>query len=118
MRRNRKAGSARLTNGRPVRAWVRRAAPYPRRHPIYKRKSLDGTMSTLKTPASPRPPKPRRESHEYIEYEKYIDGQVQRTRKNVKLVDLASAMVVLVVALLGFFLTAAVLEHWILPGGL
>ncbi len=75
-------------------------------------------MSTLKTPTSPRPPKPRRESHDYIEYEKYIDSQVQRTRKNVKLVDLASAMVVLVVALLGFFLTAAVLEHWILPNGL
>src|SRR5690606_8396633 len=75
-------------------------------------------MSSLQTPASPRPPKPRRDTHEYIEYEKYIDSQVQRTRKNVKLVDLASATVVLVVALLGFFLTAAVLEHWILPGGL
>src|SRR5690606_21094803 len=80
MRRNRKAGPVRLTMGRPVRAWVRRAARSTRGDSLYKWKRLDGTMSTLKTPASPRPPKPRRESHEYIEYEKYIDGQVQRTR--------------------------------------
>lgn len=71
-------------------------------------------MSSVQTP-----PKQRSKSTvEYIEYDKYIDRQVQRTRRAVKMIDLAQAVLVLVIGLAGYLLTAALLEHWVVRGGL
>ncbi|WP_425396875.1 hypothetical protein [Aeoliella sp.] len=71
-------------------------------------------MSTVETPAPPR----KDPAVEYVEYDKYIDRQVERTRRAVKLVDLTQSLLVLVIGLVAFLLTAAVLEHWVFAGGL
>ncbi|MCO6046148.1 hypothetical protein NG895_19790 [Aeoliella sp. ICT_H6.2] len=71
-------------------------------------------MSTVQSPAPPR----KDPAVEYVEYDKYIDRQVERTRRAVKLVDLAQSLLVLVIGLLAFLLVAAVLEHWVFAGGL
>jgi hypothetical protein len=72
-------------------------------------------MSTLQQPAAPPRKKP---GVEYVEYDKYIDRQVERTRRAVKLLDLTQALLVLVIGVVAFLLTAAVIEHWIFTGGL
>ena len=47
--------------------------------------------------------------------EKLIQEQIQRTRTQVKLVELATAAVVLLVATLGVLLAAVVVDHWLWP---
>lgn len=50
--------------------------------------------------------------------DQFVDEQIQRTRRTVKMVDVASALLVLASGFLGLLLLAVVLEHWIVPGGL
>ncbi|HZZ71591.1 MAG TPA: hypothetical protein VFE24_05015, partial [Pirellulales bacterium] len=52
------------------------------------------------------------------ESESFIDGQLRRTRAQVKAVDIAGGVMVLVIGSLLFWLAAALLDQWILPGGL
>src|SRR5512145_2431483 len=52
-----------------------------------------------------------------VQYDQYIDQQVESTRRVVKLVDLATSLVVLVAGVLAYLLVVAVAEHWIVPGG-
>ena len=53
-----------------------------------------------------------------VRYHDYIDGKIESTRRMVKVVDLATALVALAVAVLSFLLLIAVAEHWVVPGGL
>ncbi|MDX1962503.1 MAG: hypothetical protein SFX18_05075 [Pirellulales bacterium] len=48
----------------------------------------------------------------------FLDRQIQRTRAQVKQVELIQRGVVLLVLGLAFFLGMAVLDHWVIPGGL
>lgn len=52
-----------------------------------------------------------------MEYDKYIDRQVERTRRAVKLVDLSQTFLVLLIGLAAVVLTAAVVEHWLVSDG-
>ncbi|HJQ79528.1 MAG TPA: hypothetical protein VJ828_06215 [Lacipirellulaceae bacterium] len=63
-----------------------------------------------------RAPRPSSES-KLVKYDEYIDTQIKNTRRAVKLVDLATALVLLSTGVLAFLLAAAVVEHWLLPGG-
>ncbi len=47
----------------------------------------------------------------------FIDGQLRRTRRQVRLVDLATSGMALVAGVLGYFLLLAVLDHWFLDLG-
>src|SRR5689334_19834279 len=49
--------------------------------------------------------------------QRFIERQLNRTRRQVKLVELGVATVTLLVGLLGFFLVAALIDHWLLPLG-
>ncbi|MCH2113707.1 MAG: hypothetical protein MK171_02170 [Pirellulales bacterium] len=63
---------------------------------------------TEKHPATPQPaPVP----------EAVVDQQIQRTRRTLKSVDATVGLLTLVIGVLAFLLTAAVLDHWVLPGG-
>jgi hypothetical protein len=64
----------------------------------------------------PRAPRPASES-KLVKYDEYIDTQIKNTRRAVKLVDLATSLVLLATGVLAFLLTAAVVEHWLMPGG-
>ncbi len=46
-----------------------------------------------------------------------VDEQIRRTRRALKIVDLAAGMISLVIGVLVFLLTAAALDHWVIPGG-
>ena len=50
--------------------------------------------------------------------ESYIDEQLRKTRAHVKAVDVASGLMTLAAGSLACWLVAAILDHWILPGGL
>jgi hypothetical protein len=52
-----------------------------------------------------------------VKYDEYINRQVEATRRLVKIVDLATSFVVLASGVLAFLLAAAVVEHWLVPGG-
>ena len=52
-----------------------------------------------------------------VQYDEYIDTQIESTRRLVKVVDLATSLVVLAAGVLAFLLVAAVVEHWLVPGG-
>jgi hypothetical protein len=52
-----------------------------------------------------------------VGYDEYIDTQIRSTRRAVKLVDLATALILLAAGMLAFLLTAAVVENWVMPGG-
>ena len=46
-----------------------------------------------------------------------VDKQIHRTRRALKGVDATAGIISLLIGVLGFLLTAAVLEHWVVPGG-
>jgi hypothetical protein len=49
--------------------------------------------------------------------DQYIEAQLNRTRRDVKLVDLSGALMVLAAAVLGTLLVLAMIDHWIVPLG-
>lgn len=53
----------------------------------------------------------------FVQYDQYIDTHIQNTRRAVKLVDWAIALVVLGTFATAFLLVVAVAEHWLVPGG-
>ncbi len=65
----------------------------------------------------PRAPRPAIES-KLVKYDEYIDTQIKNTRRAVKLVDLATSLVLLATGVLAFLLAVAIVEHWLVPGGL
>ena len=50
--------------------------------------------------------------------EQFILERVGRTRRTLKIVDLATSLIVLVAGLLGLLLLVAMADHWVVPGGL
>ena len=49
--------------------------------------------------------------------QRYVDEQIRRTRRALKLVDLTAGMITLVIGVLAYLLVMAALEHWVVPGG-
>ncbi len=49
--------------------------------------------------------------------DQYIEAQLNRTRRDVKLVDLSGALMVLGAAVLGTLLVLAIIDHWLVPLG-
>lgn len=49
--------------------------------------------------------------------DQYIEAQLNRTRRDVKLVDLSGAFMVLAAAVLGTLLLLAIIDHWVVPLG-
>ncbi|REK11399.1 MAG: hypothetical protein DWQ37_14030 [Planctomycetota bacterium] len=55
---------------------------------------------------------------ELVEFEEFIEGQLHKTRNQVRGVDIATSVMVLVAGTLGFFLFAVLVDHWASGGGL
>jgi hypothetical protein len=67
----------------------------------------------------PSPPRTRGKRPAEIPHaDRFIDEQISKTRAYVKGVDIARSVVTLVTGLLCFFLVAALVDQWIVPGGL
>lgn len=73
-------------------------------------------MSTVAPPPVP-PPTPHL-NPALVDSEQFIDDHIYRTGRALKLVDFASGALTLVVGLLTFLLVAALIDHWVIPGGL
>jgi hypothetical protein len=73
------------------------------------------------SPESPAPP-PRQPADTNIatggQDERFIEGQLAKARGYVKLVDVVSGLMTLAAGTLIFFLVVALVDHWIVPGGL
>lgn len=65
---------------------------------------------------SRKAPQPRNDAT-VVRYHDYIDEKIESTRRAMKVVDLATALVELAVSVLLFLLLAVVIEHWFVPGG-
>ena len=68
--------------------------------------------------APSRVPARSRDDAKIVQYHDFIDEKIDSTRRMVKLVDLATALVELLVSVLLFLLLTIVAEHWVVPGGL
>lgn len=53
-----------------------------------------------------------------VQYDEYIDSQLRKTRGHVRSVDLTGSLMALVAGTLGFILLAALVDHWVISGGL
>ena len=51
-------------------------------------------------------------------YQNYIEQQLDKTRTYVRTVDVAAAITTLLIGMFGVMLVAAIVDHWLVPGGL
>lgn len=75
-------------------------------------------MPTTAPSPLPSPKTPRTASADAQTVDPFIEQQIRRTRRTLKWVDFLTATVTMLVGLLLFLLAAAVLDQWIVPGGL
>jgi len=68
-------------------------------------------MASVTDPSSPQAASAPRAA------ERLVDERIKRTRRALKRVDLAAGMITLVIGVIVFLSTAAVMEHWVIPGG-
>lgn len=61
---------------------------------------------------------PRESSEQYVDFDEYISFQLERTRSNVRLTDLLTAVVGAGAMAVLYLLVFVVLDHWAFPGGL
>ena len=71
------------------------------------------SSGTAAPPPLPAEPKPERPS-----YEVFIDDRLRRTRRQVKGVDIADGLIVLLIGSLVYLLGAVVIDQWVISGGL
>ncbi|NUQ60895.1 MAG: hypothetical protein HUU20_00290, partial [Pirellulales bacterium] len=74
-------------------------------------------MSSGPAPPAPPPIEPR-SRQERDEYETYIEQRLSRTQRQVKVVDIAAGLLALATGSLVYLLIAALLDHWLIAGGL
>src|SRR5688572_8347825 len=69
------------------------------------------------TPSAPGAsgPKP---SAKFIEYDQFIEQQLDKTRGQVRLVDIASGLLLLLTGTLVYFFVVALIDHWVMRTGL
>ena len=53
-----------------------------------------------------------------MEYEQFIDRQLRKTRSQVRMVDVISGLLILATSTLGYFFALALVDHWVIAGGL
>ena len=68
--------------------------------------------------SAPRGPARKNASGKLVDYGQFIDVQLRRTRRDVKSVEIAGGLLLLAVVTVAFFLLVALLDHWVIRGGL
>jgi collagen type III alpha len=64
------------------------------------------------------PPLPAPSRGRLVEYDEFIEAQLRKTRGQVRMVDLAGALMTLMAGGLLFLLAAALVDHWVVRGGM
>src|SRR6266404_2240834 len=57
-------------------------------------------------------------SGEIVGYGRFIEMQLRKTRSQVRAVDIAGELMILAAGTLAYFFAVALVDHWIIPGGL
>lgn len=70
------------------------------------------------TATPPPPPAAAKPKPNAAPSEAFIEDRLRRTRRQVKGVDLASGLLTLAVGAVAYLLAAAVIDHWVIAGGL
>ena len=60
----------------------------------------------------------RTDSGKFVEYDRFIDNTLRKTRQQVRNVDIASSVMLLGAGTLAYFLLVALVDHWVVSGGL
>ncbi len=76
------------------------------------------TPSEQRAAADSRAGGPRDSRTRLIEYEEFIERQLRKTRSQVRSVDIAGHLMSVAAASLVYFLLAALVDHWLITGGL
>jgi len=71
----------------------------------------------LHEPAPPTPPVASKAA-QLIEFEEFIEAQLRKTRSHVRSVDISGSLMLLAAGSLAYFLVAALVDHWVVAGGL
>ncbi|MBI3838967.1 MAG: hypothetical protein HY288_13680 [Planctomycetia bacterium] len=66
-----------------------------------------------RTPADVNAP-----NRKLVEYEQFIEAQLRKTRSHVRSVDIAGSLMTLAAGTMAFFFLAAMIDHWVVRGGL
>ncbi len=53
-----------------------------------------------------------------VEFDEFIETQLRKTRSHVRSVDLAGSLLTLAAGTLAYFFLAAIVDHWVIAGGL
>lgn len=72
---------------------------------------------SVSTP-SPKSASLEKPGSKFVDFDEYIEFQLRKTRSGIHHTDLLTSGVVLIAFLLGYLLCFAMLDHWIVPGGL
>src|SRR5687768_14705517 len=76
-------------------------------------------MATGTVHTAPQPgPDSRLASTEIVEYGRFIENQLQKTRSQVRWVEVSSGLMTLAAGMLAYFLLVAIVDHWIVSAGL
>ena len=59
----------------------------------------------------------QKSKHQYVDFDEYIDYQLQKTRSNIKVTDILTALVGIAVLVLSYVLVFVVFDHWVIAGG-
>ena len=66
---------------------------------------------------APPPPPPRAKTAHPVPSEQFIEQQLDRTRRHLKLVDVAGAAMLLLIGVVAYVLAVVLIDHWILGLG-
>ncbi|MEM6655848.1 MAG: hypothetical protein AAF596_08610, partial [Planctomycetota bacterium] len=79
----------------------------------------DSSLASAPAASPPRAPSGKsRRDVEVVEYDRFIDERIRRTRRMIKTIDVAKAVMLLAAGWIVLLIGAAVVEHWVVPGGL
>ncbi|MEX2113669.1 MAG: hypothetical protein WD845_10815 [Pirellulales bacterium] len=70
------------------------------------------------TPANDSAVAERIGNGQVVEFDDFIEAQLRKTRSHVRSVDIATGLMLLAAGTLAYILLAAVVDHWIVTGGL
>jgi hypothetical protein len=75
-------------------------------------------MATASGTPETREPLTSQSGVHLVTYDKYIEGQLRKTRRQVRAVDLTGGILILVAGTLGYLFTMALVDHWLVTGGM
>ena len=79
--------------------------------------ATESTASTQPSPPVPPPPPPATPRRRQVTADEFIERQLSKTRRQVKLVDGASIVMTLVTSVLAYLLVLALVDHWLFDLG-